>query len=388
MNVGANMNKNTTTNTNTDTTTNDISTMTYGFIGLGLIGASIAKALRRVHPNCTIVAFNRSENARTMAYNDGVANIVTGQIDSSFSDCDYIFLCTPVEYNCQYLESLKDIIKPSCIITDVGSVKANIHETVIKLGMEANFIGGHPMAGSEKTGYENATDRLLENAFYAITPTSFTTDDKLAEYKTIVESIGAISVILDYNDHDYTVAGVSHLPHIIASELVNLVKNSDSDAGYMKLMAAGGFKDITRIASSSPKMWEQICMTNTDNLITMLNDYIDMLRHVEDRLVARDGAFINQMFTESRAYRDQFADRSSSAILSTFRLYVDIADEIGALSNVVALLSSHGLNIKNLQIENNRENEEGVLSIKFSDNQTLDAASKLLTEAGYNVYIR
>lgn len=367
---------------------NNISSLTYGFIGLGLIGSSIAKALRRVHPQCTIVAYNRSESARTMALADGVVNVATDKVDETFANCDYIFLCTPVEYNCEYLATIKDIIKTDCVVTDVGSVKTNIHETVIELGMEANFIGGHPMAGSEKTGYENATDRLLENAFYAITPTSLTTDDKLAEYKTIVETIGAIPVILDYKDHDYTVAGVSHLPHIIASELVNLVKASDSDAGYMKLIAAGGFKDITRIASSSPKMWEQICMTNTDNLIKLLGDYIDMLRHVQSRLEAKDGPFINQMFAESREYREQFADRSSSSILSAFRLYVDIADEVGALSNVVALLSTNGLNIKNLQIENNRENEEGVLSIKFSDNYTLNAASTLLTEAGYKVYIR
>ncbi len=373
---------------NENKTSANIGHLTYGFVGLGLIGSSIAKALRRVHPECTIVAFNRSESARTMALADGVANIATGQVDSTFADCDYIFLCTPVEYNCEYLKTLKDIIKPDCIVTDVGSVKTNIHETVIELNMEANFIGGHPMAGSEKTGYENATDRLLENAFYPITPTSQTDESKLAQYKAIVESIGAIPIILDYKEHDYAVAGVSHLPHIIASELVNLVKNSDSEAGYMKLIAAGGFKDITRIASSSPKMWEQICMTNTDNLIKLLDDYIAMLASVKDHLAAKDGAFINQMFTDSREYRDQFADRSSSPILKTFRLYVDIADEVGALSNLISLLSTNGLNIKNLQIENNRENEEGVLSMKFSDDTTLHAAAKLLTDAGYNVYIR
>ncbi|MBQ9701162.1 MAG: prephenate dehydrogenase [Lachnospiraceae bacterium] len=367
---------------------NNISHLTYGFIGLGLIGSSIAKALRRVHPHCTIIAYNRSEKARSMALADGVANVATDAIDHTFAPCDYIFLCTPVEYNCEYLATLKDIIQPHCIITDVGSVKTNIHQAVTNLGMEANFIGGHPMAGSEKTGYENATDRLLENAFYAITPTSATTDDMLAQYKSIVESIGAIPVILGCEEHDYTVAGISHLPHIIASELVNLVRESDSDKEYMKLIAAGGFKDITRIASSSPAMWEQICMTNTENIVKLLGDYIDMLRHVQSRLVAGDGAFINEMFSKSRDYRDQFADRSSSSILGSFRLYVDIADEVGALSNVVALLSSHGLNIKNLQIENNRENEEGVLSIKFSDNSTLNAASSLLTEAGYTVYIR
>lgn len=386
------MNINTNTYNNLDTANTDKihinPHMRYGFIGLGLIGASIAKSLRRVYNECTIIAYNRSEAARTMAFNDGVANIVTGEIDSSFKDCDYIFLCTPVEYNCDYLKMLKNVIKPSCIITDVGSVKTNIHDAVIELGLEENFIGGHPMAGSEKTGYENATDRLVENAFYAITPTSCCDMNRLNEYRTIVEAIGAIPVIIDYKLHDYTVAGISHLPHIIASELVNLVKASDSKEGFMKLMAAGGFKDITRIASSSPEMWEQICMTNTDNLITLLSDYIAMLEHVKERLSDKDGAFINKMFAQSREYRNQFTNNNTASIMKTYRLYIDIADEVGTLSNVVSLLSTNGLNIKNLQIENNRENDEGVLSIKFSDNNTLNAAATLLKNAGYTVYIR
>lgn len=362
--------------------------MHYGFIGLGLIGASIAKSLRRVFTECTITAYNRSESARIMALNDGVANYVTDKIDASFKDCDYIFLCTPVEYNCEYLKVLKDIVKPKCIITDVGSVKTNIHEAVKELGMEAQFIGGHPMAGSEKTGYENATDRLVENAFYPITPTSLTDEQKLYEYKAIVEAIGAIPVIMNYKEHDYTVAGISHLPHIIASELVNLVKASDSEKGFMKLLAAGGFKDITRIASSSPEMWEQICMTNTDNLVTLLDDYIDMLNNVKSRLLDKDGAFINQMFAKSREYRNQFAKNTTASIMKSYRLYVDIADEVGTLSNVVSLLSENGVNIKNLRIENNRENEDGVLSITFMDDNSLSKAAELFKENNYTVYIR
>ena len=362
--------------------------LTYGFVGLGLIGASIAKALRRVFPSCTIVAYNRSESARLLALQDGVANTVTDKIDSTFTNCDYIFLCTPVEYNCEYLKQLKSLISEKCIITDVGSVKTNIHVAVTELGLEANFIGGHPMAGSEKTGYENATDRLLENAFYAITPTTCTNEDKLVQYKHIVEAIGAIPVIMNYDEHDYTVAGISHLPHIIASELVNLVKASDSEKGFMKLIAAGGFKDITRIASSSPEMWEQICMTNTDNLIRLLNDYINMLNIVKYKLSVKDGSFINTMFAEGRDYRNQFAKNTTASIMKSYRLYVDIADEIGTLSNVVSLLSGNGVNIKNLRIENNRENEDGVLSITFPTSDALDKAAVLLEEHNYKIYIR
>lgn len=358
----------------------------YGFIGLGLIGGSIAKALRRVYTNCTITAYNRSENARIMASKDGVANYTTDTIDDSFKDCDYIFLCTPVEYNCEYLATLKKIIKPSCIITDVGSVKGNIHIAIAELNMEANFIGGHPMAGSEKTGYENATDRLIENAFYAITPTSSTPSDKLNEYSSIVEDLGAIPVILSYNEHDYAVAGISHVPHIIAAELVNLIKASDSDKGIMKLIAAGGFKDITRIASSSPKMWEQICMTNTENIISLLNDYVDLLNTVKEQLITKNGTYINERFQSSGEYRSQFADRSRSTLIKTFTLHVDIEDEVGTLSNVVTLLSSHKISIKNIRIKNNRENDEGVLAIDFKDSNALSSAAEILSQNNYTIY--
>jgi len=362
--------------------------MKYGFIGLGLIGASIAKALRRVYSDCYIIAYNRSESARTMALNDGVANEVTDKVDETFKDCDYIFLCTPVEYNLEYLKILKTIIKPTCIITDVGSVKAGIHKAVIELNLEANFIGGHPMAGSEKTGYESSTDRLVENAFYVITPTLKTKENKLLEYKAIAEAIGAIPIILDYDQHDYAVAGISHLPHIIAVELVNLVKASDSDNGIMKLIAAGGFKDITRIASSSPEMWEQIFMTNTDNIISLLDDYINMLGEVKSNLLDKNGSFINERFRQSREYRDQFTDSSRNSMVKMYTIYVDIVDEIGTLACVVSLLSSKGLSIKNIRIVNNRELDAGVLAIDFKDESSLTEAAKILEAHHYKIYQR
>ena len=166
-----------------------INHMSFGFIGLGLIGSSIAKAFRKVFPDCRIIAFNRSEKSRIMALEDKVADNVTDVVNDIFKECDYIFLCTPVEYNEYYLRLLKSVIKPSCIITDVGSVKTNIHKVVIEEGMEENFIGGHPMAGSEKTGYENSSAKLCENAFYAITPTSLSSPEKVSEYKCLVDGI-------------------------------------------------------------------------------------------------------------------------------------------------------------------------------------------------------
>ena len=151
-------------------------------------------------------------------------------------------------------------------------------------------MGGHPMAGSEKTGYENATDHLLENAYYIVTPTALSSETDADRIVAVAKLIGSIPIVLDYHEHDRIVAAISHLPHLIASSLVNLVKDSDTHDELMKRLAAGGFKDITRIASSSPEMWEQICMTNTGNIIDMMGDYIASLKQILHSLKERHGA--------------------------------------------------------------------------------------------------
>ena len=233
-----------------------------GFIGLGLIGGSIAKKLHALHPELTMIATAHHAETVAEAYKEHLIINNTPCELKDFADCDYIFLCTPTKKNIEYLQQLKDVISPDCIITDVGSVKTEIHREVIRLGLEANFIGGHPMAGSEKTGLSNASETLLENAYYIITPTTKSPSPAVEELTGLVRSLGAIPLVLGYEQHDYATAAISHLPHVIAYSLVNLVRESDDENEIMKTIAAGGFKDITRIASSSPVMWENICLSN------------------------------------------------------------------------------------------------------------------------------
>lgn len=367
---------------------NKNSKLTIGFIGLGLIGGCIAKRLKKQFDNITIVAYNRSLPALDMALEEGILSQAVTTIDDTFSKCDYIFLCAPVEYNIQYLSLLKDIIKPECVITDVGSVKSNIHEAVIKLDLEDNFIGGHPMAGSEKTGYANSTPFLLENAFYAITKTSKTNASTLNNFSKLVEATGAIPIIMDYETHDYTVAAISHLPHLIASSLVNLVKESDDSEGHMKQIAAGGFKDITRIASSSPEMWQQICSTNDANIVKLLDKYILSLQDIRENLTNRTENYVYNMFETSREYRNTFSNSGSGPIKKDYSLCCDIIDETGALSSVALLLSNMRINIKNIGIVHNREHEEGVLKIVFNNDDDVKRAGEVLTKHGYTVYYR
>ena len=164
------------------------------------------------------------------------------------------------------------------------------------------------MAGSEKTGYESSSDHLLENAYYIVTPSHDCHPELPFEQQpenvrrivAVAQALGAIPLILDYREHDKIVAAISHLPHLIASSLVRLVKDNDS-SGVMKQVAAGGFKDITRIASSSPEMWEQICMTNSRPIADILRQYIGSLSEILKELEHADSSAIYSLFDVSRS---------------------------------------------------------------------------------------
>ena len=230
-----------------------------GFIGLGLIGGSVAKAIRKYYPDYELIAFDKSRETLALAVQEGTIDTACSSIDNNFKGCSYIFLCAPVSCNTAYLAQLKEIVKDGCILTDVGSVKTSIHEEIIALNMEENFIGGHPMAGSEKSGFANSKAHLIENAYYILTPSAKVPAEKISAYQELVSSLKALPVVLDYHEHDHVTGTISHLPHIIASSLVNFVRDTDTQDELMKALAAGGFKDLTRIASSSPVMWQQIC---------------------------------------------------------------------------------------------------------------------------------
>lgn len=362
--------------------------LTIAFVGLGVIGGSIAKAIRIAHPKATILAYDIDETTLSSACREGVVSKAYSQIDSEFGQSDFIFLCGPISENIKNLTSLKRYLSSSCLITDVGSVKATIHKAITELSLDASFIGGHPMAGSEKTGYENSTTRLLENAYYILTPTRAVSSLQIEAYTSLVTSIGAIPLILTPEKHDYVTAAISHLPHIIASSLVNLVKESDSQEGIMKMIAAGGFKDITRIASSSPSMWQHISLNNQENISQLLADYIASLQQLEATLKTQQKEKLYDFFVTARDYRDSFEELSNGPIQKAFGFYMDIPDETGVIATIVTILAKEDINIKNIGIVNNREFEEGVLRIEFYEDTSSIKSMSLLMKKGYIIYKR
>ncbi|MDO4976461.1 MAG: prephenate dehydrogenase [Eubacteriales bacterium] len=361
---------------------------TIGFAGLGMIGGSIARTIRRVHPDCTLYAYDVDQTSIQAALADGTLNKTFDQLDENFANCDIIFLCAPVDINIENLKILKSIIPANCLITDVGSVKNPMQKAVKELDMESQFIGGHPMVGSEKTGYINSNDRLLENAYYFVTPSSNTMFQHIATMSSFVQSLGTLAVTLRPEEHDFITASISHVPHLIAAELVQIVRRADTKNGMLKQLAAGGFKDITRIASSSPIMWEQICMNNSENIKNILKNIVEDIQDMIHHMDQGDGQFINNYFEEAGSYRNSVPDHSVGLFEKIHKIFVDIPDEPGTIANVTSQLAFNSINIKNLGIVNNREFEEGALEILFYDEESCSRAAEVLERRNYTVHIR
>ena len=257
--------------------------MTIGFIGLGLIGGSIAKTIRRIHPDSIIYGFDTDIDSLKMAKEDGTLTQYFETLDTTFSSCDIIFLCAPVSNNIEYLIELKGIISESCLLTDVGSVKEPIQSAIKELGMESNFIGGHPMVGSEKSGYAHANDHLLENAYYFLTPSERTLFQLTTKFSSFIQGLGALAVSLKPEEHDFTTAAISHVPHIVAADQVHLVrraahKNGSLNQRSQDVLAANNW-NVCQYAVLM-HMLAQVCDMRVGELVHVIAD-----AHIYDRHV-------------------------------------------------------------------------------------------------------
>ncbi len=360
-----------------------------GFIGFGLIGGSIARVLKKKKLDLSVIVYSRRKNPDLdQGKADGVIDNIVYEIDQTFSTCDIIFLCAPVLKNLDFLPILKDIIKKDCILTDVGSVKNNICQQARRLGLAQQFIGGHPMAGSEKTGYANATDRLLENAYYLLTPLKENRAEDITLLQELVSYTGANCVILSPKNHDLITAAISHVPHIIAVTLVNMVRKNDNEEENMKAFAAGGFKDITRIASSSPEMWQDICIANSDSIRFFLQYFEEQLKNFEQMITAGNKQSIHDEFRSAGDYRNSIPAKKSSVIAPTYDIFVNIDDQTGAIAKIAVILSDNDISIKNIGIINNREFLDGVLKLELYNKEDARLAKRLLEQDHYDIITR
>ncbi len=360
---------------------------TIAVLGVGLIGGSLAYALK-ANTAHRLIGFDVRAEYIDKALNRGLIHAGTTDLQTAVREADYIFLAAPVEQIYTLIDRLAELqLKPGTIVSDVGSTKEKIVQYGKRLmDKQLTFIGGHPMAGSHKSGVEAANERLFENAYYVLTPSDDVAEADVQRLSQLLAATRAKVIVLDPAEHDRIVGAVSHFPHIIAAALVNQVRAYNRDNGWYQRLAAGGFRDITRIASSNPQLWRDILLNNRDHLLEIARQWRDGLDQVMEAVAARDGQQIERFFSQARDFREQLPERHKGAIEPLYDLYVDIPDHPGEIGRITTLLGAKQINITNIRILESREDIMGVLRITFRNQEELEKGEELLRFFDYNVY--
>lgn len=355
-------------------------------IGLGLIGGSLGMALKKSRPEIRVAGVDLALDTIDEAVCRKAIDWGTVQIGEGVRTADLVILATPVSAMLTTVYKLLPYLKEGAILTDVGSTKTQIVEIMAEILPPAvHFIGGHPMAGSEKGGLAGASELLFENAAYVLTPLPRTDFQAIDGLRDILDSLGAQIIILSPAEHDRKVAAVSHLPHLIASALVNTVGSlEEEEQGYFTL-AAGGFRDTTRIAASQSGLWCDILLGNRQALLPLLEEFLGALQEFEKVLLTKDAGRLTALLNTARLWREKVPIGLKGILPQLFELQVNIPDQPGSIASITNLLGGRHINIIDIEIQRVREEDEGTLRLGFSMEEERDHAKRVLEEKGYQV---
>lgn len=274
-------------------------------VGVGLIGGSFAKGVKQAGLAGQVVGFGHNEDNLKLAVELGVIDSYSTDISEAVGDSDLVMLGVPLGAMAPVLESMRPYLKQSAIISDVGSSKMSVIDAVREVFGElpANFVAGHPIAGKEKSGVTAATADLFVDHRVILTPTDETADEAVQIVGDLWRALGANVVNMAPDYHDEVLAATSHLPHLLAFSLVELL-NEHPELGNVFQYTAGGFRDFTRIASSDPVMWRDIAVNNSEAIAKWLKHYQQALTELIHLVEGKDADGLYHLFNEAKQARD------------------------------------------------------------------------------------
>ena len=284
-------------------------------IGVGLIGGSLARALRLAQVCGTVVACNRNRETMERALELGVIDEFSTDVTEAVDGADVVVLATPLGTTESLLSSMVAGLKEDAIITDVGSVKGYVVDAARRaLGERLScFVPGHPIAGTEESGVEASFADLFKSHMVILTPLPETSKTALSTITEMWKITGANVIHLDVKHHDEVLAATSHLPHMLAYALVDCLAGLRERDEIFRF-AAGGFADFTRIASSSPEMWHDICFSNREQLLSILERFDNHIAIIKKAIEDSDSETLHDIFTRAKAARDKFTDQRKARL--------------------------------------------------------------------------
>ncbi len=362
---------------------------TIAIHSVGLLGGSIGLALMKSGFTGRIIGLSSLANIeKALELGCIDEGYPYDQLENVLQKCDILFLCSPITVICETIEALgKHTLPKNLIITDVGSTKSTIAETAAKtLPNHVHFIGGHPMAGSEKSGPAGSDPYLFQNAIYVLTPLTPEPEDIDREFARFLRKyLGCRDIFLKPDIHDIIAGTVSHVPHLLAVALVNLAQEIENkNPGTMQL-AAGGFRDLTRIASAPFKMWHDVFLTNKKVIGPLLNDCIRTLTVMKENL---DADTLEQSFTAAAETRTKIPIHHKGFITPLHEILVIAKDQPGVIAAISSTLSGHDINIKDIEVIKIREGEGGTIKLGFESDEIAQSAIKVLNARGFSAWER
>lgn len=366
---------------------------TLTIVGLGLLGASLAEAARKRHPDWKIVGVSAPHTVReALAARVIDEGFPYEEVRTALRACDFGFICLPIDRILSLFKEWADeplALKPGAILSDVGSTKAEICAAARKAfpadsPLAGAFIGSHPMAGSEKTGLAARDPHLFETAAWIVCPDKDADEARVTALQALLEELGARVLRFSPERHDMMVAQVSHLPQLVATALAAHVSAVD-DPDETLQVAGAGFRDMTRLAASSFAVWEPILRTNRRNLEVILPAFRRELEMLEEDLVEDGG---KRFFAEANELRARYHAPRKGFTSPVTEILIDLEDKPGSLLNILQPLSAAGLNILDLEILKVREGDEGVLMMGFRKAAEAGQALELLHAHGHTARLR
>lgn len=277
---------------------------TVSIVGVGLIGGSLARAAKQKNLFGTVLGLGRGMSNLRRALELGVIDTIEDRIEDAAPRSDLVVLATPVCALPDLLARVARCRKPGSVVTDVGSVKGSLVAAAKTLFERPSpFVGGHPVAGTEHSGVEASFASLFEGRTCILTPTEDTDPAAVDAVRKLWESVGSRVVFMEPDRHDLVMGYVSHLPHMVAYGLVHTIQKAERDGSQLSAFSAGGFRDFTRIASSDPEMWRDICLLNREPILESLEAFQDSLREIAELIARGDGQGLAELFLQSRLTR-------------------------------------------------------------------------------------